>query len=560
MSGLTRQDLNILEHYAKETKNRELYWNYLAHLPGNDGYGLLALGVVRNDNMPGKVANAYAQQHGGRTLTEREWEAFGQQLIQEDYKRRQIQFEKNDNPQSALNLPVWDVQRAHDITFDLYRLDPNAWTPRQLLEAARRQDGERAAERIWSNMLDNSALGLHRANSTLSDIRRYLPWGEGTRYLGHLGLASALAANARDDVDPDTIGANNFYYRYDARDDTWSVVSNNGAGAAPLFQEVSDAKQLEALNDIRQLRLERQQKSSQFHADDPHRQLLPSPKTLAQGEPPPDAQPPDARQATQQAESAPAHPPLPPGFAPALWHGPDIRQPDHPGHDAYTHTLKAVRRMEAEQGIAPGPHTEWLAARLAAEAAERRQGITRVEMDKDGRIHAIERHYAEDEGRRFGLPAAEATSIPVETSGARWLAAKSAHYVSTQPPAERTETHEFSLRMLPPDDRAMFSALRGQTPAHVGDAVVAQALLEAKRSGIHDAERVAGVTMLGDQLHVIGTTPGQRIWLNVTAEAPPLQESIQQTLQANQQREEQLAAQNQQQVQQQTQARALSLG
>ncbi|RMH87304.1 hypothetical protein EBB59_13245, partial [Lysobacter pythonis] len=358
----------------------------------------------------------------------------------------------------------------------------NAWTPRQLLEAARRQDGEQAAERIWSNMLDNSALGLHRANSTLSDIQRYLPGAPGNAYFMGLGYASAVAAVSLDGKNPDHIGNKADSALHVNGLDIWLRIRTiPRLSAFPIL----DREDIQKLDDTRQLRLERQQKSNQFHADDPHRQLLPSPKTLAQNEPPPDAQPPDARQATQQAESAPAHPPLPPGFAPALKHGSDIRQPDHPGHDAYIHTLKAVRRMEAEQGIAPGPHTEWLAARLAAEAAERRQGITRVEMDKDGRIHAIERHYAEDEGRRFGLPAAEATSIPVETSGARWLAAKSAHYVSTQPPAERTETHEFSLRMLPPDDRAMFSALRGQTPAHVGDAVVAQALLEAKRSGIH---------------------------------------------------------------------------
>ena len=48
MSGLTEKDVKVLLHYA-DTGNRELYWNYLAQLPGADGYGLLALGVVRND-------------------------------------------------------------------------------------------------------------------------------------------------------------------------------------------------------------------------------------------------------------------------------------------------------------------------------------------------------------------------------------------------------------------------------------------------------------------------------------------------------------------------------
>lgn len=92
MSGLTEHDLGILRNYAKDG-NRELYWNYLSQLPGADGYGTLALGVVRNDSLPGRVANSYAQsyastQHdeGSRfpdtRLSERQWEAFGRTLLE----------------------------------------------------------------------------------------------------------------------------------------------------------------------------------------------------------------------------------------------------------------------------------------------------------------------------------------------------------------------------------------------------------------------------------------------------------------------------------------------
>ena len=59
MSILSREDQKVLAHHAKEV-NRELYWNYPAQIPGNDGYALVALGVVRNDKMPGAVANTYA--------------------------------------------------------------------------------------------------------------------------------------------------------------------------------------------------------------------------------------------------------------------------------------------------------------------------------------------------------------------------------------------------------------------------------------------------------------------------------------------------------------------
>ncbi len=44
MSGLNQNDLDILWAYADQG-NRELYWNYLAQSNGNDGYGLVALGV-----------------------------------------------------------------------------------------------------------------------------------------------------------------------------------------------------------------------------------------------------------------------------------------------------------------------------------------------------------------------------------------------------------------------------------------------------------------------------------------------------------------------------------
>ena len=98
MSGLTQRDIRVLTSYAS-AGNRELYWNYISQLPGADGYGTLALGVVRNDSLPGQVANNYAQdyartQHdsGSRfpnaQLSERQWETFGQTLLKQDLELR----------------------------------------------------------------------------------------------------------------------------------------------------------------------------------------------------------------------------------------------------------------------------------------------------------------------------------------------------------------------------------------------------------------------------------------------------------------------------------------
>lgn len=142
--ALDQRDIDILSSYA-ETGNRELYWNYLAGVPGNDGYGALALGVVRNDNMPGATANAYAQayarEHDGKVLTEREWDSFGVDLMKRDYVARSERFRSGET-QLALNLPARDIQKAHDDSFNNIQIDPNAWTPRKLLEAAHQRDIE----------------------------------------------------------------------------------------------------------------------------------------------------------------------------------------------------------------------------------------------------------------------------------------------------------------------------------------------------------------------------------------------------------------------------------
>lgn len=549
MSELTQKDLNILKHYANQTHNRELYWNYLAQLPGNDGYGLLALGVVRNDNMPGAVANIYAQTHGGRKLTEREWDAFGQQLIQEDFKLRQAQFVKNHDPRAALNLPVKDVQEAHDKTFSDHELNKNAWTPRLLLEAARHQGGEKAAERVWSNMLDNSLLGLDRGTSTTAAIAQYMPRSEALNYTGRLGAATALAVVDRANVDPNVIGANNFYYHYTPKDRSWTSVAQGDAMSMPVMRAVTQPALLKELNDTRQLRLERQEKATQFHPADPYREIARSPRTLAQQDVPESALP-----ATQRASLS-----LPADFAPPLQIKNDLREPDQPGHAAYGHAKGVVRRMEFEKGIPEGEHTQILAARVMAEAAERKQGITRMEMDRNGQIQVIERHYAMEEGRRFSLDASEAMSQSVAQSSARWLATRSTHYQADQPAPARSDEQSLALSRLNAADQSMFGTIRGRTPAQIGDDTVVQAMTEAKRNHIHDARGIESVTMHGNHLHVLGTVPGFGASVDVTAAAPPIAQSMAVNESQNQMRQ-QMQTQQQEQERVQEQARSIGMG
>lgn len=353
MPGLTQQDLRILGHYAHDG-NRELYWNYLAQKEGADGYGLLALGVVRNDSMPGAVANQFADNRAradGRVLGERDWERFGEDLVRRDLALR-TQHMVGGRPDLALNLPVADVQRAHDGAFREARIDPNAWTPRQLLEAARRQGGDHAAEGVWANMLDSRGLGLARMGITSMDVLwtyndEQLP---ATRYLGALTGASALAAIDRARTDPDVIGARDFYYQYDRRNGQWSSVANGEFG--PHIQPVTDPRRIGELNDARAVRLESQAQRDDFHPSDPNRDrpVARSPFTLADaGEvQDPAVQLTANRSRTQQQPSA------------------DAGMPDHP---LFQQAFAAVARRDAELGREPDANSRMIALAGAGIAA-----------------------------------------------------------------------------------------------------------------------------------------------------------------------------------------------
>lgn len=285
---LTAKDLEVLGRYASHG-NRELYWNALAQHAGSDGYGLLALGVVRNDNAPGATANAFAAETArhvnGRVLSEREWNAFGVDLMQRDFKLRGAYFD-GGRADLALNLPARDVQQVHDDAFDNAGIARDAWTPRQLLEAARRKGGEGEAGRVWSTMLDNSYVGLARMGATSRDI-----WGrlddaqlDAPGYYARLTEARLLASQALPNTDPNRIGAESAYYLHGR--DGWALVTRT-ASMAPHVRKVTDPVLTHQLDDTRALRLEREQLRRQFHPDDParHHGIEKSPVVLADAAP-----------------------------------------------------------------------------------------------------------------------------------------------------------------------------------------------------------------------------------------------------------------------------------
>lgn len=388
MSGLNDQEMEILRRYAGEG-NRELYWNYLASRSGSDGYGLLALGVVRNDNVPGAVANAFADaeaRRAGVRLTERGWNEFGVELMALDLRARQRQMEAG-RPDLALNLPAKDVMDVHDRAFRDAGIPVNAWTPREYLQAARVQGekdaganatpaqreaaADREMERGWSMMLDNRNWGLDRGATTLRDIagryRDELPDPLG--YSARLADARALAAVSASNNNPDRIGASSIYDQRRADGRWFRIDETISISAMPrLPAEVRDPERLRELEDTRALRLEIRGRRDDFHPLDPARTegLRRSPWTLAEAKPEPAVAP------TRLAAT--------------------IEQPGHPDHALYRSGRSAVEAMEAGLGRGYDANSERLA--MAATVLARQNGLERIDYIAlsidNGRVRAGE--------------------------------------------------------------------------------------------------------------------------------------------------------------------------
>lgn len=400
MSGLNQKDIEILRAYATDG-NRERYWSYLAQKDGSDGYGLLALGVVRNDNLPGQVANAYAQvaasdQHErnpalpNRVLTEREWEHFGQTLLQRDLERRERWLDAG-KPEWALNLPGRDVQVAHDKAFVDHRLDPNCWTPRILLEATRRNVSEDAAERVWQEMLNNDNRGLSRATNTVGHAFAAMPWGKATAYVATLGFYEAtMADQALPASNPNVIGIRSSYHVYDEKAGTWH---HHPEGGLPMQER--NARVLEGLNETREVRLERGQKATQFHPDDAYRQRIETPKVVLNELP---GQEPETRLAGLR--------------------------PDHAHYPLYQQIRGHVAALDAKHGRSFDETSERLTASLTALAVE--NGLERADHvvlshgtadSPAGRnVFVVQGELADPAHRRASIPTDVAVQTPVEQS------------------------------------------------------------------------------------------------------------------------------------------------
>lgn len=399
--GLNQKDIEILKAYALEG-NRERYWSYLAQKEGADGYGLLALGVVRNDNLPGQVANGYAQLEAlkqndrnpdlpDRRMSERDWEAFGATLLEKDLERRQ-HWMSAGKPDLALNLPGRDVQLSHDKAFTDHGLSPDCWTPRILLEAMRKNVGDADAERVWKEMLDNGGRGFYRAGQTIGNAYQAMPKWDATVYVVKLGVYEhAMANEALSSKNPNIIGNKSAFHTYDEAEGKWYFKT---AGAL-IAQEERDPARIAQLNDTRDVRLERQAKAANFHPDDPFRSGIETPKVVY---------------------SEPSVSDLERRMA--------AIQPGGENHELYTQISAHVAALDARLGRSFDSTSERFAASLTARAVE--QGVDRADhlvlsnatsdVAAGKHVFVVQGALDDPAQRRASMSTDEAVKMPLEQS------------------------------------------------------------------------------------------------------------------------------------------------
>ncbi|MFC5356437.1 calcium-binding protein [Azospirillum himalayense] len=250
MTGLTLTDIEILTKYANDGA-RINYFNYLATRAGNDGYGKLALGVVRNDNQPGAVANHYMRDYAadhGVSLDSKAMENFGVDLIRNDLAIR-TQYMANNRPDLALNLPISDVEYVHDTSLSRIGLSGYAWTIKTLVVKAREVGGDTLAEQVYHKMLDDNNIGADRVVNTFGTTIDLYGLKVPAKWLVDVGVSySKSMFDIEDYSNPNFVNG----YTYDNQAGQWyHEITEGRIYLHPNFPLVKD------LNSERQIRLER---------------------------------------------------------------------------------------------------------------------------------------------------------------------------------------------------------------------------------------------------------------------------------------------------------------
>ncbi|KAB8196942.1 hypothetical protein FKV24_004175 [Lysobacter maris] len=250
--------------------------------------------------------------------------------------------------------------------------------------------------------------------------------------------------------------------------------------------------------------------------------------------------------------------------APGLQLPESLKDPAHPGHSNFLLAQDAVYRMEFANKVPAGPHSEQLAAAVAtrAETEGLRLASVQLKQGAGGQLDIIERGAYDAPERRVALDTQQALGRSVEEHSRDWSAARSPHYVSQEPAAERTPEHVQALERLSGTDRALFDHIRDQVPAHIGDDRVLQAMVQARdTAGIDRPERLGAVEIRGDQLSVVSNSAARfRANVDLSGQAPSMHESLDQNNSLTQQLAQQQTLEAQQREQREQQGPAIQMG
>ncbi len=256
------------------------------------------------------------------------------------------------------------------------------------------------------------------------------------------------------------------------------------------------------------------------------------------------------REVAQRARTdAPA--PLPPDFAPSQQGLRDLRDPQHEGQHALHEMQHRAKVFETQQHIPHGPHTERLGAEMLAFAVENKFHYSNVRLAKDQDTGEIQLEHARygHPTQRFPVDLAAMSSQPIEATSQRINEAVSRHNGQPAPALERTHEQAQAMSGYRFDEKILFGFIRSNTPGHISDDHVAVATRMAKENGI-DANNIARVSMVGDQIRVLRSGPDEKtVLVDVNQPAPPLQASVNAVNTHNQQQAQTLAQQQDQPTQ-----------
>jgi hypothetical protein len=225
------------------------------------------------------------------------------------------------------------------------------------------------------------------------------------------------------------------------------------------------------------------------------------------------------------------------GVTTGLQLGNDFREKGHPGNAAYENMLHEVKRMETTNGIAHGPNSELVAAALLVKAEQSKFRTAEiVRMEPDGMVSTLKLSLNEPIPKLSVDPKeVVAQGQSFEKSTQLWAQARSPHYASDAPAAERTLDQVKALAQMTPMDQTLFEKIRQNVPSHISDDVVAKAMLQTKEDGILTADKIGTVDMAGDSIMVRGQTAVKRSVTDVSEPAAPMADTAKQTESFNQQ-------------------------